>query len=358
MPHMNRGKTNPKTLKGVDRVVEQLNQKIARMLGKNGGHKQPSPKKTTNFTFSIVIFCCSLILWITTGFYYLNENQFGLILKRGEIASIQKGIKVGFTAPYPFGDIEVLSSDVSQFIDFSNLSQTIPIVLSRDLGMIKVDGKFNYQIQDPSLLFENILQKQNNMDTYVSILVQNELRNYFSKKLESDILKENLTIVAGEVKDNVNQKISAYGIKIIKLNISSLQDYQVKSKAIVVANATESIPLVDRLLQSATEYHQNTISETKAQIAEFRELLPEYHQHPESVVERLYFETKNAIPSNYSYPLLNMNLEELIMLDKPLPDRVAPVSTRERHFDRSVNRTRRTSIVDDYSVEQSSGEQK
>ncbi len=355
---MNRGKTNPKTLKGIDRVVERLNQKIARILGKNGGHKQPLPKKTTNFTFSIVIFCCSLILWITTGFYYLNEHQFGIVLNLGKIASVEKGIKVGFTAPYPFGDIAVLSSDVSNFIDFSNLSQTTPTVLSRDLGMIKVDGKFNYQIQEPSLLFQNILQKQNNMDIYVSILVQNELRNYFSKKLESEILKENLTIVAGEVKDGVNQKISAYGIKIIKLNISSLKDYQVKSESRVVMNVSESIPLTNRLLQSANEYHQNTISETKNQIAEFRELLPEYQKNPESVVERLYFETQNAIPSNYSYPLLNMNLEELIMLDKPLPDRVASASNRERHFDRTVNRTRSINIVDDYSAEQSSGEQK
>ena len=355
---MNRGKTNPKTLKGVDRVVEQLNQKIARMLGKNGGHKRPSPKKTTNFIFSIVILCGSLTLWITTGFYYLNENQFGLILKYGEIASVEKGIKVGFTAPYPFGDIEVLSSEVSQLIDFSNLSQTTTTVLSRDLGMIKVDGKFNYQICDPSVLFQNILQKQNNMDTYVMILVQNELHDYFSKKLESEILKENLTIVASEVRDNVNQKMLVYGIKIIKLNISSLKDYKVKSDVTLVPNIAESIPLVNRLLQSATEYHQNTISETKAQIAVFRELLPEYQQNPESVVERLYFETKNAIPSNYSYPLLNMNLEELIMLDKPLHDRAASVATRERHFDRSLNRSRSINIVDDYSVEQSSGEQK
>ncbi len=354
---MNRGKTNPKTLTGVDRVVEQLNQKIARMLGKNGGHKKPSPKKTTNFTFSIVIFCCSLILWITTGVYYLSENQFGIILKFGEIVRVEKGIKVGFTAPYPFGGVEVLSSDISQLIDFSNLPQTTPTFLSRDLGLVNVDGKFNYQIYDPSLLFQNILQKQTNMDTYVSILVQNELRDYFSKKLKSDILKENLTIAAGEIRDNVNQKMSGYGIKIIKLNISSLEDYQSKSGGNILSNTTESVSLVDRLLQSANEYHQNTISETKTQIAEFRDLLPEYQRNPESVVERLYFETKNAIPSNYSYPLLNMNLEELIMLYN-LHGKVAPVSNRERHFDRSVNRNRNTSVVEDYLVEQSNGEQK
>lgn len=239
---MNRGKTNPKSPSGVDRVVDSLNQKIARALGKNG--KNPSPKKTSNLGFSLLIIFCSIILWFTTGFYYLGENEYGLILQNGQIVKVVKGMKVGFTAPYPFGDIVIVSSDTSNFIDLSELYQDQPVILSRDLAMLKVDAKFTYQIYDPSLFFEKIFHKEDNMDIFVSIEVQNELRNYFSNKLKSEILKSNLTVVAGEIRDQANNDFSNYGIKIIKLNINSLKEIEnIEPILVESASVVESLPL-------------------------------------------------------------------------------------------------------------------
>ena len=352
---MNPGNTNPKAPKGVDRVVEQINQKIAWLLGKNNSNKQP-PKQTSNFRFSIIILCCLLMLWLITGFYYLGDNQYGLILRNGEIVKVENGMKVGFTAPYPFGDVEVINSDVSKFIDLSILSQNDPTILSRDLSMIKLNAKFDYQIYDPSVYFVTILQKQNNMDTYLSIIVQNELHSYLGSRLKSEILKSNLTVVASEIRDQVNQKISAYGIKIVKLNINSLNDVEIKQT--IEAPKVESLSIADTLLRSANEYNQNVIRETKEQIAEFYELLPTYQKDPESVINQVYNEVQNSIPLPYPYPLLDMSLDDLIMLNHSdnYTDFQITSDSRERHFDRSVNRNRTANIGDSYTNEPTSGE--
>ena len=224
---MNPGKINPKDPSGVDRAVEILNQKIARALGKNRKNGQnPSPKETSNLTFSLLIIACSIILWFTTGFYYLGDNEYGLILQKGEVTKVVKGMKVGFTNPYPFGDIEVVSALASNFIELSELYQNQPVILSRDLFMVNVDAKFTYEIYDPKVFFESVLHKEDNMDTFVSIEVQNELRTYFSKQIESEILKSNLTVVAGDIKNNINNNLSRYGIKVVKLNINSIKEFE------------------------------------------------------------------------------------------------------------------------------------
>jgi regulator of protease activity HflC (stomatin/prohibitin superfamily) len=353
---MNPGNINPKTPNSVDRAVERLNQKIARMLGKNKQVSNiPEPKKTSNFAFSIMIIGCTIMLWLTTGFYYLGENQFGVILQNGKIVSVVKGIKVGFTAPYPFGNIEVINGDISNFIDLSTLSDSGFSILSRDVAMIKVDAKFNYQVYDPSILFRTVLQKQSSMDNLVSIIVQNELHHYFSNKLKNDILRANLTVLSSEVRDLINARLSAYGIKIVKLNINSLHDVSNPPAALV--NNVESLSVADNLLKEAQEYQQNTIRDTNSAIAEFKQLLPEYKQDPLFTVNKMYDDVRSAIPVNNPFILLNMKLEDLIMLNQRVPESVPVLHMRERHFDRSVNRERNGRDLSTYGNDDVNGDQ-
>ena len=350
---MNPGSTNkPKTPTGVDAAVERLNRKIGRLLGKKSNLPPPVPDKTSNFTFISIVIGFTLLLWFATGFYYLPENQYGLVLNKGIVVDVVKGMKVGFTKPYPFGDLAVVDGGVSDFIGVSGITTSQFIVLSRNLTPLDLDAKFSYQVTDPVLVFNNILQKQSNLDNISNWEVQAKLHKYFVDKTSSDILKTNLTVAAGEVKNMANRELAPLGLKIIKLNINSLSAIAVRESSPVLINKPQpeilpTQPVALQLIQSANQYHENVLAMTRVDIDSFNQLLPQYQQTPDAIVKEMYYNALAAIPTDNpatQYPLLNMNLSDLILLGQtsptPITEASAPIPLRERHFDRSVNRSR------------------
>lgn len=351
---MNRGNTKPNSPERIDQLVERLNKKIARLLGKKN-RASPPPKKTSNLSFSVIVIVFSLLLWFATGFYYLGENQFGLVLYNGRVVDVIKGIKVGFTKPYPFGDIEIIDASISDFIDLNNIASGNFIALTHDLTAIKVDAKFNYQVSDPVKVFKTTLQKQNNLDNLITWEVQEQIHSYFSKKNRNEIIKSNLTVTANEIKGLVNQKISDIGIKLIKLNINALSEpnanNKVKSVVLATAESAQST-IAEQLINEAKQYEQNQLVQTKVEINRFNQLLPQYKSNPNAVITQMYYDALAEIPINHDtdpkYTLLNMSLSDLIILNNDLSSKnitaSQPVSIRERHFDRSVNRDRYTAL--------------
>ena len=346
---MNHGNSNSKQKvqqQNIDVIIERLNKRIGKLLGKNG--KQPQGKKVSNLTFSLIIISFSILLWLTTGFYYLSENQFGLILCNGKIEQVVKGMKVGFTTPYPFGDIETVDGTTSEFIDLNklNLNANGFIILARDLNPILVDAKFNYQIVDPALVFKTSLQKQNNIDDLVAWRVEIQLRNYFAAKLRDDILKSNLIVTAGEIKNIANQDLSAVGIKLVKFSINSLQDSKAASPGMRGLDTSIHEPLIaTQLLQQAALYRQNKLSQTKVAVDQFNQLLPQYKKNPQPIVEQMYYDTLEAIPyKGEQYPLMALSLSDLLTQAKLQVDdssaTPAQIPLRERHYNREVNRSR------------------
>lgn len=357
---MNPGNTKRKNPQKVDILVERLNKRIGRILGKKG-KLPPQKKKTSNLTFSILILSFTVMLWFTTGFYYLADNQYGLVLRNGKIVNVVKGIKVGFVAPYPFGDMEVIDASVSDFIDLdkTSLNNGNFNIISADLNPIKVDAKFNYQVVDPVLMFKTSLQKQANLDNLIAWNVQIELHDYFVQKTKNEILKSNLTVVANEVKNAVNEKISKTGIKIIKLNITALNEV-VSINASSVGNVVPIIaatpkPISQQLLDQAQQYKENILAQTQVDIDKFNQLLPQYKVNQRAIVQQMYYDTLEAIPTKQllnNYPLISLNLSDLILLSQqqqatPLINSTASApALRERHFSREVNRDAGRSFSD------------
>ena len=366
---MNHGNTKQKPPHNkIDIVVERINKKIARLMGKKG--KLPPQKKTSNVVFSIMVVSFSILLWISTGFYYLGENQSGLILQNGTVTKVVKGIKVGFTLPYPFGNMEVIDTSPSEMIDLSkvNLSSVDFNVLSQDLYTIQAAAKFSYQLVNPQLAFQSVLQKQDNLDSFVAWQVQIALHDYFMHKLNSEIVKANLTVIANDIRDHLNDNLAKSGITLVKLNIYSIRSPQTTHTIIASSpGATESqvalpivaqLPvsveasnLIQQLRDQSILYKQNLLLDTQVNINQFNQLLPQYNTHPNAIVEQMYYDTLAAIPYVQvdNYPLLNLPLSELLMQSKAMlqsgdniSGKISPAvaSLRERSFNRSVERRR------------------
>ncbi len=365
---MNRGNTKQKVPHNkIDIVVDRINKKIARLMGKKG--KLPPQKKTSNTAFSIIVIVFSMLLWASTGFYYLGENQSGLILQNGSVTNVVKGIKVGFTLPYPFGSMEVIDTSPSDIIDLNkvNSSSADFSVFSQDLYPIQAAAKFSYQVVSPKLAFQEVLQKQDNLDSFVAWQVQMALHDYFIHKLNSEIIKANLTVIANDVRDKLNTTLAKSGLSLLKLNIYSIHSPQTPHAVASISEATaesqveisivqpqissDASALIQQLLAEAVLYKQNVLLDTQVSINQFNQLLPQYNSNPNAIVEQMYYDTLAAIPAARvnNYPLLNLPLSELLMQSKAMlqngdiatqTNSSATATLRERDFNRSVDRRR------------------
>ncbi len=333
----------------IDLFIERLNKRIARLMGKR--HKLRPQKKMSNIVFLIMTLVFSILLWLMTGCYYLGEDQFGLILLNGRVVNVVKGIKVGFTAPYPFGGIEIVDMDVTDLIDLSKVTlMTTPFtVLSLDQKQIIVDAKFAYQIFDPRLAFITSLQRQDSLDMFVAWQIQAKLHNYFMQKQSVEILNSNLTVTANEVRDKLNIELAQYGLKVNKLNVYSLKTLHspIESENQPTAVVKDMPVVASQLLEQAQLYEKNLLIDAQVNINQFNQLLPKYKANPNAIVNQMYYDALSAVPvvKVENYPLLDVPLSQLLLKvddNSSLSSKqnVNNSVSRERNFSREVNRTR------------------
>lgn len=342
---MNLGNINKES--GVDIFIEKINRRIARILGKNPHSKKPVNKSTSNRIFTTIIIIVLLLLWESTGFYYLNDKQSGIILTNGKITKIENGMKVGFILPYPFSEIEIVDTGVTDFIKISkNDTQDYYTTLSSDLLPVDIHAKFSYQVINPKLLFLNILQKNDNLDDVVKFTVWQKLHNYIATNSQKDISTKNLTVMSSDIKTKINQSLAGFGLNVVKLQIDSI-NYSADNST-NPPNRNDSIPtskiawpnIAIQLISVANRYSIDKISETQLNIDKFNQLLPQYQKNPDGIAMQMYYDMLEKVPvkKDDDYTLLSTKLSDLLL--KAPNNNPAEKSETGRSFDRNVDRDR------------------
>lgn len=360
---MNHGNIKRKQTK-LDELVERLNHRIGRLLGKK--HKFAPPKKTKNSTFALIIFAFTVVLWSMTGFYYVNEDQYGVVLFNGKITQTLTGLKIGLTWPYPFGGVGIINASISDMLNLGldGANSSDYITLTKDLIPATVTAKFTYQVVNPQVFYLRRSQDQDSLDNLVRWNLEAGLHNYIANYDFDQLSKMNLTIIAGTLRDKTNAQLAAYGLRVVKLSINSIGvvngNIESSPTANVVFGGAESItkqqlastntanPIANELLMQARQYQQDQLAQTQANVNRFNQLVVEYNANPEAIVGQMYYELLSSVPVNKSnpYPLLNMSLSDLLELSKLVPEQQpAPLkatlnNTSVRMVDRSVNRER------------------
>ncbi|MCC2624541.1 MAG: hypothetical protein K0R14_414 [Burkholderiales bacterium] len=223
---------------GVEGFVEKLNKIFGRLLGKKDNLPPPQPHQTSNTTFSIIILLCCLLLWFCTGFYFLGENEYGLILTNGKVVAVKRGIRVGFSLPYPFGNVEIIDATPIKAVTIGDTSVNSFTVLDKNLLPVLVNARFSYQISDPKVLYQNHLQDQDAFDTEILWLVESKIRDAISLKSSLELESANLTVLSNEISGKLNTILASYGIILDKFTIMNIgePDIAFGSESRVVAS--------------------------------------------------------------------------------------------------------------------------
>ena len=190
----------------------------------------------------MIIISCFLLLWFGTGFYYIADDQFGLILKYGRIAMVKHGVDVGFVLPYPFGRVEILrvNSTLINFKDSAN--HTKLILLTKDLQPVNIDGNFSYKIDDPKQLYRSYLQKPKNVDEIVLWNLQSSIHNVVAKLDYQNLKILKLVDLQVLLQNDINHRLAGYGLHVVKINISAVNSIP---KAMIIPQDKSGVPNVD-----------------------------------------------------------------------------------------------------------------
>lgn len=269
--------------------------------------------------------------------YTLKENQVAVLKTFGQPESITTA-GIHFKIPF-VQKVYKLSSEIRGMqIGYDDNNQSIiseSEMITKDFNFVDADFYIEYQIVDP-------VQAYIHRNTAVAILknlAQSYIRDTIGVYNVDDVITTGKAEIQATVKSKLAERIESEDIGIAIVNVT-IQDAETPTEEVTNAfkavedakqgmetainNAkkyqSENIPSAnanaDKLIQDATAYKQQRISEAEGQVARFNEMYAEYIKYPLITKKRMFYETmEDVLPSLKVYINESNGTQTLLPLD-------------------------------------------
>ena len=269
--------------------------------------------------------------------YTLKENQVAVLKTFGQPESITTA-GIHFKIPF-VQKVYKLSSEIRGMqIGYDDNNQSIiseSEMITKDFNFVDADFYIEYQIVDP-------VQAYIHRNTAVAILknlAQSYIRDTIGVYNVDDVITTGKAEIQATVKSKLAERIESEDIGITIVNVT-IQDAETPTEEVTNAfkavedakqgmetainNAkkyqSENIPSAnanaDKLIQDATAYKQQRISEAEGQVARFNEMYAEYIKYPLITKKRMFYETmEDVLPSLKVYINESNGTQTLLPLD-------------------------------------------
>lgn len=269
--------------------------------------------------------------------YTLKENQVAVLKTFGQPESITTA-GIHFKIPF-VQNVYKLSSEIRGMqIGYDENNQSIiseSEMITKDFNFVDADFYIEYQIVDP-------VQAYIHRNTAVAILknlAQSYIRDTIGVYNVDDVITTGKAEIQATVKSKLAERIESEDIGIAIVNVT-IQDAETPTEEVTNAfkavedakqgmetainNAkkyqSENIPSAnanaDKLIQDATAYKQQRISEAEGQVARFNEMYAEYIKYPLITKKRMFYETmEDVLPSLKVYINESNGTQTLLPLD-------------------------------------------
>ncbi len=357
-----KGNSGPPDLDELWRNVnKKLNNLFKRKSGSgegSGGGEGPVGGSPRQFRGGVGLLAGLLLLmWVSSGFYIVNEGQRGVVLRFGKyIETTQAGLR--WHLPYP---VEVMESvNVSQVrtveIGYRNnvRSKVLKesLMLTDDENIIDIQFAVQYILKNP----EEFLFTNRDPESAVMQAAETAIREVIGKSKMDFVLYEGREQVAAQTTKLMQEILDRYkiGVAISKVTMQNAQppeqvqaafDDAVKAgqdrerqKNEGQAYANDVIPKArgnaSRLLEESEGYKQRVIVSSEGDASRFKQILVEYSKAPGVTRDRLYLDMMQQVLSSTSKILIDQKsgnnllylpLDKLIQTSGPSPS-PAPVS--------------------------------
>lgn len=376
----------------LDEVFKDLNQKLNRLFGNNGGQGGPRGTAPAPQPLPVApILGLVALIWLGSGFYIVDQGSRGVVLRFGQhVETTMPGPR--WHLPFPIETIENVNLEQVRTIEMgyrsfdseSGRSKELreSLMLTDDENIIDLQVAVQYNLKS----VEDYQFSNRSTEESVRGVAETAIREIVGKSKMDFVLYEGRDDVAAKAKKLMQEMLDRYksGINIVNVTMQNAQppeqvqaafDDAVKAKQDLErqknegqAYANDVIPkargTAARLSEEAAGYKLRVENEAKGNADRFEQILAQYNKAPEVTRQRLYLDAQEHVLANTSKvlvdqkggnSLLYLPLDKLMSMsgaggnaasapaaaaEKPVQETQADSSTSDRSRDAMRNRDR------------------
>lgn len=366
----NRGKGSNESIKEFLSKLEQLlsGKKNPFSSNQGGSANDNSGNKNTIKLICLILFVIFCI-WMATGFYIVQTDEEGVILRFGKYSRTSKP-GLNYKLPAPIEQVVLISVTRvnKEEIGFRTISsskkgentKSIPQesqMLTWDENIVDIDFDVQWLIKDPKAFLFNVRDIGN--ENTVKSSAESAMREVIGLVKISDALAEERNKIEQDAKELLQEALDNYnmGIKIERLQMLRVQpppevldayrDVQ-SSKADrerlinqAYAYNNEVIPRArgeaQQLIQEAEGYKNRVVANAEGEASRFSEVHGQYALAKDVTKTRMYLETMESVLDGMNKVIVSKNLGNGVMpllgLDKLMEKRSKESATKSNFIE-------------------------
>jgi membrane protease subunit HflK len=315
----------------LDEALKKLQEKIGGLFGGGGGGSSGGSSALSGAMFGVIA-AGALLVWALMGFYQIDEQERGVVLRFGKyLETVQPGLQWN---PPLIDDVTKVNTTKVRAASFRE------IMLTQDENIVEVSLSAQYVIDDPT----HFVLKVRDPEISLQHAAQSALRHVVGGTTMDLVLTEGRAQIGIDVKERLQDYLNMYetGIGVSTVNVdeskppSQVQaafddvikaredEERVKNEAQAYANGIvpEARGGAQRQIEEASAYREQVIANAQGEADRFNKLLGEYRKSPEVTRERLYLDAVQVVYSNTNKVMVDVEGGNNVMylpLDKMAP---------------------------------------
>jgi len=298
-----------------------------------------------------------LIIWMSTGFYIVQEGQVAVVSTFGRFDTIN-GAGFRWRAPWPIQSHQIVDVFSQREIEVGTKARgpdrlKEALMLTDDENIVDMQFKVQYRIKSGpdgarDFVFGSRFLPESDATTVVRQVGESAMREVVGHRKMDSVLYESRQQIADEVRERMQEMLDRYdtGILVTAVAIQNAQPPEQVQAAFIdavqagqdrqrqinegQAYANDVVPrargAASRLIQEAEGYRTKTVETAQGDAARFREVLAEYAKAPAVTRERMYLDTMQQIFANTTKVMVDLKTSSQLLylpLDKLLQQSAA-----------------------------------
>lgn len=322
----------------LDELWRDFNAKLAGLFGnKNGGSQPPSGDGGSNgpdfkaARFGVgVIGAVVLAIWLSTGFFIVQEGQQAVITQFGRYhATVGAGFNWRLPCPFQRQELVFVTQIRSVDVGRDNIVKSTGLresaMLTEDENILEIKFAVQYRLTDArAYLFET----KNPTDTVVQA-AETAVREVVGKMKMDAAMSEERDQIGPRIRTIMQAILDQYkvGVEVVGINLqqggvrppeqvqaafddvlkAGQERERAKNEAEAYANdvVPRAVGAASRLKQEADGYKARIVAQAEGDAQRFKSLVGEYQKAPQVMRDRLYIDAMQQIYSNTTKVLVD-----------------------------------------------------
>ena len=324
----------------LDELWRDFNKKLSGFFGSpkkgGGGGEPPVGGKPPSLNFNIgkygigAIVAVIVAIWLSTGFFIVQEGQQGVITQFGRYHSTV-GAGFNWRMPYPIQRQELVfvtqirSVDVGRENIVKSTGLRESAMLTEDENILEIKFAVQYRLTDArAYLFET----KNPTDTVVQAAetavreVVGKMKMDAAMSDERDQIGPRIRVIMQHILDQYKVGIEVVGINLQQGGVRPPEQVQsafddvlkagqererAKNEAEAYANdvVPRAVGAASRLKQEADGYKSRIVAQAQGDAQRFKSLVTEYQKAPQVMRDRMYIDAMQQIYTNTTKVLID-----------------------------------------------------